>query len=107
MGGNWTWGVGGNRMPFRHDVADNAGVPIMVDGPHGTWGWSWGPEPYAWKRYAREPLWLQILGQGTGEEPDESTSDHWVGRGPELVDRLDRHQFLTGQNGPCSLTPSW
>jgi len=41
-------------------------------------------------------LWLQIPGQGTGEELDESTSDHQVGRVPEPVDRPDRHQFPTG-----------
>jgi len=55
----------------------------------------------------RDTLWLQIPGQGTGEEPDESTGDHRVGGVPEPVDRPDHHRFPTGQNGPRSLTPSW
>lgn len=44
-GGKWTWGVGGNGIPFGEDVADNAGVPIVADGLDGTWGWGWGQEP--------------------------------------------------------------
>jgi hypothetical protein len=48
--GKWTWGVGSNGVPFRHD---NGGIPIMVGGLDGTWGWGWGQEPYAWEKYTQ------------------------------------------------------
>jgi hypothetical protein len=51
VGGKWTWGVGGNGMPFEYDVEGNdETLPVAPGAPEAEG--TCGQEPYACDRYA-------------------------------------------------------